>query len=511
MPISQYYQNSKEEILTMKNTNIKCNDLFAPGVKLNFQVVSALNLTDKNMEHIYLVGSAILSGHLCNVSFYNASFLSTKFSDVTFEGCDLKSIDICSVWANNCCFQTADFSNATISDSTFVNCKFDGSIFQSISLTGCQFINCTFEQFLIDDSTFSLNKFTNCHIKQTNFTESFYYQIFDDCIFDDVNMPPELLGFNFGFSQDVFSKLTEGVNLKEVETDFINKGFYTNAAILRINQIHNSYDEALIACVAALGRMTQNDILIKADEINFLKNLTSYLLEHKQIAPITILRTWKLLTSCFMVGDSNTAISKAKPYISEYTNMLYFSFLDFQENLQKCLGKLSTINNIKATVELKIVYLEKPSFPLINYLTEFSQMAAPDCPMPKLIRTEKGSFIEILEAALPIIPYVQTFLALLGVIVPIVIYEKQKQDNKEQQEKATETSFRENGGIEITLSTANPKQSSILIPNTNTILPTTNTLVSNVSKIIETTAVHSNDGFAGYNAKNIQSISIRFY
>ena len=95
-----------EEIIT------KNNNLFFKGAKLNLQVFHNLSLTNMNLEFFHLISSVISSGYLENVCFYNASFLSTKFSEVNFKKCDLKSTDICSVWAKNCSFQNTDFSKA---------------------------------------------------------------------------------------------------------------------------------------------------------------------------------------------------------------------------------------------------------------------------------------------------------------------------------------------------------------------------------------------------------------
>ena len=497
----------------MKNIKLKYDDLFIKGAKLNFKNFPSLELDGNNLEFLHLISSTILSGHLHNVNFYNASFLSTKFSKVTFAKCNLKCTDICSIWAKNCCFQETDFSNATISDSTFIKCTFNGSIFESVSLVKCQFIDCTFEQFFIDDSTFSLNTFINCSIKNTQFTESFYYQIFDNCTFHDVNMSPSLLGYNFVFSSKVFNQLTEGVNLSEIDMDFITNGLYINAAIFRVNQIQSYYDQAMIACVSAIGKMIEHDILIKADEIEFLKNLTSYFYEHNKIVPISILRIWRLLNNYTTNILSNTSSSKAMPHIREYANTLYFKFIDFQKKLQKCLDQLPNKYSIIDTAELKIVYSEKPTFPLLNLLTEFNTLVHPKCPVPELIRTEEGSFVEYHNIAVAVIPYLQTCLSFLGIIVPIIIYKKERQihDCEVKSKKAMTVDKPERAELEITLPTNAVKQSPSLLPGYINITPTTNTIVSNTIKILESQQEMNCAGFCGYNAQNIQSITVRFY
>lgn len=495
----------------MEKKDVANSNLLTKGTKLNFQVFPTLELEDENLEHLQLISSAVLSGILKNVCFYNASFLSTKFSEISFVDCNLRSSDLCSIWVNKCCFQNTDFSNATISDSTFIKCTFDEAVFESISLTKCQFIDCIFQQFRIDDSTFSLNTFTQCHIKNTHFTESFYYQIFDNCTFYNVTMDPSLLGFNFGFSPNVLTQLATKNDLQQANDDFIRKKLYINAAILRINQVQNYYDEAMLACIAALGQMIKKDILIKADEIEFLKSLTAYFQDNKQIAPISILRIWQLLNNEIINIPPNTATNKAMPLIREYSNKLYFDFINFQKELQKHINQLPKIFNITEMAELKIIYLEKPQVPLLHYLAEFSILIGSNCPMPNLVRTEKGSFHEYHEIAVAILPYLQTFFAFLGIITPIAIYKKQKQDHeKELQAQNAVTNIKEEG-TEITIASKAINQSPIILPNTCVISSDTNVVTTDVIKVLASKSMEHNSGFGGYNRQNIHSITINFH
>lgn len=496
----------------MKKTDISNINLLTKGAKLNFQIFPILELEDNNLACLNLVNSAVLSGTLRNICFYNASFLSTKFHRVFFERCNLKSSDLCSIWVSDCLFQKTDFNSATISDSTFINCTFDEASFESISMTRCQFINCTFEQLSIDDSTVSLNTFNQCHIKNTHFTESFYYQIFDDCTFYKAETDPILLGFNFGFSSKVISQLVSESNLKRTNSDFIRNKLYLNAAILRINEVQKYYDQALIACVVALGQMMENDILIQAEEIEFLKNLTLHFQENKQIAPISILRIWQLLNNNIMNIPSNIATNKAMPLIREYANMLYLNFMDFQKNLQDRIYQLPKTSNLAETSELQIVYSVKPQLPIMNYLSEFSNLVGPDCPIPKLIRAEKGSFREYHEIAVAILPYLQTFFSFLGIVVPIVIYKHQKKDHeKEVTEEETTATIKGKEKIEVTITTKTAEHSPILLPNTSVIASDTNTITSDVIRILNSQQINNYSDFCGYNNHNIQSITINFH
>lgn len=495
----------------MKEIAVEHTSMFKKGARLNFQVFHTLEIGSKNLEFMHLISSAVLSGHMDNVCFYNASFLSTKFTNVDFEKCNLKSTDMCSIWASKCRFLDCDFSDATISDSTFINCEFSDSILESISLTRCQFIDCIFKRLSTDDSTVSLNTFTRCQIHEAKFEESFYYQIFEDCVFDGVDMVPELLGYNFGFSPMLFSKLSQGIDLDAVNAGFIDHGLYINAAIFRINQLQKCYDEAMIACVAAIGQMIQQDILIKADEIDFLKNLVTYFQRNQKIAPISILRIWQMLTNYSMDQSPNISASKAMPHIQEFTNMLYFDYMDFQKKLQERLVHLPCPENAIDTAELQIVYLEEPEIPLLDCLVELSSFAGAECPKPYLIRTERGSFHDFHEVAIIAIPYNQTFLSLLGVATQIIIYKMQMHDQKQENLVQKEPSTTEKQEIEITLPVSASSQVPILIPNITSITPETNALLANVLKANSLQILTTNAGFCGYNTQNIQTITIRIH
>lgn len=494
----------------MNQIQLNCDTFFSKGAKISFQKFDSLELKEKDLEELELISSTVLSGSLCEIYFFNVSFLSTQFTKVNFKNCDMRSADIGSVWASECLFSHTDFSNASFSDSTFIGCTFDECIFKSISLTRCQFIDCTFNQFLIDDSTFSLNTFIRCHIIKTEFTESFYYQIFENCTFDKTHINPYLLGFNFGISSMDFVQDLSKSNTLETESALRDCGLYINAAIYRINQLHDYYDEAMVACVAALGKMIQNDILVKADEIEFLKNLTSYFKERKEIAPISMVHIWQLMNSFITDVSSNVAINKAAPYIREYANMLYFDFIDFQTNMECAFRQYPQNFNITDTAELIITYVKKPNVDLLQYLIEFTNLVGSNCPMPIFTHAESGSYIEFHNIATAIIPYIQTFFCFLGVVVPFVIYRKQKKDNQheKQLEKIENITTSEKNKISITLEFSESKPSPILLPNTDSISPKTSAIVADVKRIIDNQPQISNNGFGGYNSQNVKAITI---
>ena len=496
------------EVLLMEKICKQNEKLLTSKAKINHHVIKEVFVQDEDLTTIHLIGSAVLNSKFHTVNFGNASLLSTKFSNANFEYCEFHDADICSVWAKNCKFVNANFSQVTFSDSTFINCIFDQCIFKGTSLTKCQFIDCIFDTFSNEDSTFTLNTFTSCKMNKASFDETFYYQIFDNCTFKSVEMDPYLLGFNFGFNPQVLEQLAKNADLQQLYCDLIAKGLYSNAAILRVNQVQGLYDEAILACILALGKMMQQDILVKADEIEFLKQLTAYLQKHKKIAPISILQIWQLLNKCIVDIAPNTSTEKALPYIQEFANQLYFDFINFESELQKKLEQLPYCAEKSDTVELKIMYNEKPLIPLLDLLQSFSMKADSDCPAPRFIRAEKGSYHEMYQIALIIIPYLQTFFTLLGVVVPIVIYKDQKKNSKASAMNADAKTDKKE--IEIKINTVSEQNSPILLPTKNTSFPATDALIIDVTRALESHSNSSNIMAAGYNPQNVQTITIRF-
>lgn len=496
----------------MEKLNRCDHALFVPKAKLNFHVFNDLVLRDINATLLHLISSSVLQGAFSRVNFYNASFLSTKFLKVSFDGCNLASSDICSIWAKDCIFTDTDFNSATISDCTFIQCNFSRCSFESVSLTNSHFIDCTFEQLPIDDSTVTLNTFTRCAINNSSFTESFYYQIFEECTFEDAEMPTSLLGYNFGFAKKTLKQLAIDSQLETVENDLLKKGLFINAAILRINQVNSYYDIALIACVKAIGQMIQEDILVKTDEIQFIRKLTMHLHEHNQIAPISLFHIWQELFHLMQNKVNNISSEKALPHIREFANMLYFEIQKFQEALQASLECLPNGKQGNGLVEVKIIYSFAPELHLLQCLEQIHSKYCKTKIKPRLIRTEVGSYIEYLEIVEAAIPYLQTVFALLGVVAPFVVYHKQKRDHEREREEAKKEAEAEKEKLleqqRSNSLSAVQSSPSILLPHATIILPDTDIIVANSYKLIAQNKFVESQNYRGYNSHNVHSVTI---
>ena len=182
------------------------------------------------------------------------------------------------------------FDGSTLTDTTFVECEFINCSFSHIGMTNNQFLNCFFNNYYADHCTITLNYFFECQIENSKLCSTFYYQIFDNCQFVNVVFDNSLLGYNYGLPQE---KNLSKVN--EIKLDFSSRQQFLNAAIVEINKGENILNTAMRACVYAISKIIENDILLKTDEISYISKLFEYFYYQKKLSPLTIIECWKLL------------------------------------------------------------------------------------------------------------------------------------------------------------------------------------------------------------------------
>ena len=484
--------------------------ILRPKAQISYRILSNIIIDNEDLTLIHFISSEIDKTKFNNICFYNASFLSTKFICTDFNICNLENTDICSIWVKECNFDSSIIDNSTVSDSTFINCTFDNTSFVGVTMTNCTFINCIFNSFPIENSTITLNTFENCIIRNSVFTVSFYYQIFINCQFENTDFPLELMGYNFGLMSSKINNSNESV---KIENHFIERGFLINAAIFRINCENKYYDQSLLASIYALEKMMDNNILIKTDEVRFLKNLTSNFIDRNQIAPIILLKIVKKINNIMIKNESKFELNKSLYSLKEYMYASYFKYNSFLKKVNENNEKLFKFSANCESV-LKITYRVQPLIPFIFFLKQFNSYENKSMTTPELIKTEKGSFIEYHRISSILLPYIQTLFSFLGVIAPIAIYKNQNKEVCKTEDKSTNLS------VSIKINSPNDEQSnkiyisdnhgdkSISIITEHLISDKSNEIIKQSIEMIDKNLIDNSPDYAGYNASNVKSIEI---
>lgn len=453
-----------------------------------FKNLNQIHSKNKDMYGIIIKNSIISECIFEKNNMNNCDLLSSRIGSVKFVDVTFNSADIFSSWFSNCEFVNVDFSGASVEDITFVDCIFDNCIFNNTNFKNSIF-NCTiFKHMEPVSCVFSLNTYNNCSFNSCSYRGSFQYQIFNNCKYDNVLMDSSLLKYNFGLKNAIGIQyyyqnqiIQEFQELKHLLiNDCYKHNLFVNAVLVSYN-FDEINPELAIKIFMALKKMLSNDILLRNDELVFLKSLSHFLYIQRLIAPIVIYKMFESIKEIYSNSIDNTAFLKCRESLNMIANSLYFDFSDYCNELRDSIEEMP---NYSAPINIVIHYHNKPEIALTSILNQFS----PE--LFKCISTKHGSFIEFLEAGQNGLEILKIFIQLLGISVPIIYSEI-----KEKRKKEPPIQIQEN--MKITTAIQYPdKNISELIDQTCQMINNSNILNKNLQ---------------GYNEKNIKEIKIEYH
>lgn len=457
-------------------------------------------------------GTIIEENEWENVKIDNSDLEAIRILHSTIKNTSFKNADIHSILAVNSSFYEVSFKNTDITDCTFINCKFIKCDFTGAALKESVFENCILEEPLFASGSYIMNTFKKCMFQNNCFKNVFYYTHFDECVFENVILEAYLLGYTYGLTVANLESIkfllmgepcgdTYQEICTEVETIYKKRKMMINLGILYLLDPQLNPENAIIKCFECVYKYIENDYLIQNEQIIFLNTIISVMYCKKQIAPILLVYLLNAINAILSL-EENVALIKARTgLISIKNNILthYYNFSDELATRISCYPKNSE-------VELKIIYEKEPTYRLTRIIKEIDNTKKIN-----IIKTEVGSFIEWIECLSDVLPYIDTFLALLGIVVPIVI--TNSNEKKKQLKKPTsdiDYVIEINNNIDI--SKLSKKQMQIL-PDIikNSIDPVLQNNVNKTVKFILNNNFIAVDDKHGYNATNLRSIEAKYH
>lgn len=453
-----------------------------------FKILEQQSFDNLSAHKAIIKNSIINECTFTSVDMSNIDLLSTKIYKCEFSYVNFEDADLFSLWFSNCIFKNTIFDTASIEDITFENCQFENCSFNEVDLKNCSFNKSSFINLIPEASTFSLNTFSDCSFKGSRLKGSFMYQIFLSCAFNDTTIDCELLKYNYGIgnrSEGLFLYKGEKADLttdlmENLITDCMNQKLLVNAVFVNYNFEENINPDLAIKSLYALESMIKNDIILRKDELIFLKNLYHCLYKEKLIAPIVIYKLFTCMIDIYNKKINNVSYEKCKEYLSAIANSLYFDFSDFCDQLKK---QIESEIEYLPPVYIKIHYKSEPEVELSTLLNQ--------CIPDTFIRTgtQQGSFIENIIAGAGGLELFKIFIQLLGIVAPI-IYSEHKDKHKEH---ANKKSIKKE--IEINITPQNNDDTALLIQKT--------------CQMIESSDILKND-IKGYNNQNVSEIYVSY-
>ena len=415
-------------------------------------------------------------------TFKNCDIVGCKFYNCSFNNIQLNYADIISLWITNCIFVNVCFDGTCIDDIDFQNCVFKNCSFNNFTMKNCRFLKCKFYAFKPSCCLCELNYYMDSSFTDSIFSSSFHYQIFSNCKFDNTTTDLELLGYNYGLlsnNQITVERQNTGSIIPEIEPSrlykkYIKQNLYVNALILRINYEYNDDQTIILLWAEFLEAMIKNNIIIKSNEILFVKNLISFFSNNNNIAPILLFELNNKLINIINHYPVNN--QKTKDDIILLINNLYF---EFKKHTQMFLDTISDPIQTSQKVIIEIKYLEKPKMDLSHILNQFGMGKCHQ------VKTAKGSFLEWISCPNSIISCLEILLMLLDVTVPIVYDSLKAKKNSNKNNRTDVLDLSKNDITDIKV----------------------NVIINNGCQILNGCNFVENN-FYGYNNKNVQTIKI---
>ena len=407
------------------------NDL-QPHSNFSHMIVNNERWIDAKVNNSLFNGSIFNDCIFENVMFANSDLEGTRFIKCFFNNCCFTSADIHSNWIANTIFKNTIFDDTMITDSNFSQIVFKDCSFNGLVMMQSVFEKCEINSFSPQNSSFNLNRYIETVFYDAFFDKVFYYQFFTDCKFINSKFEAYLLGHTYGLNEENFRELKlllMGTNIdyglldlfSQVAQIYNDRKMFLNLGFLMLEMPDSNIDSILIECIVFLEKMLKNDLLIKAEQIQFIEWIIDDLNLKKIVAPAAILIMEHKLTK--IIGDleliKNTAWRKAKNDLFILRNKLHFLFMPYLDIIHK--GQI--IENKNLPIVLKFTFNNEPSIKTTDLLYELAPHLLP----PVNVKTSKGSFIEWINSVDSIIKCIELFFILIGSIaIPIYYNRKEK-------------------------------------------------------------------------------------
>ena len=417
------------------------NENFNPGETYTFLQIKNKNLLNMDLHSISFKNCIIEESDFSKTIFANSDFDSSYLENSIFDHQSFQNSDIISCNFKKCKFKNVNFKGSTIINNIFENCVFISCDFNHVTMSDTTFSNCFIDNMNLRQSSTSLNNFYKCNWHNSNIKGNFVFNLIINSTFENSKVEPKILSSNFGIDNENLIEL--GININELanfQQNLLNEKELINAAIVELNSNKYSYDYSMVFCVNVILQQIQTNIIVRSEEIRFIQLILEYLIEQNMISPITIIQLLSLIDNFKKSKKNNIAINKSKSNINYIHNILFKAYQDYVDKLDKDILSTKTCNS---NVIIKFVFKEKPSIETCALLSELQNQLGIKSSYPIQIKTEKGSFIEWIEAPDNIIKCLQLLVSIIGVFIkkpkPSKTNKKVKQDLNDNTSQAQQT------------------------------------------------------------------------
>lgn len=402
---------------------------FSQRTDLTYRRISGLSVSGADVYQSLFTGALIRDCVFTKVLFNRSDLDGMRAENSTFVECDFTSCDIRSSIFTRCRFQSCVFDSTFIDDCEFQVCELTDCSFNGASLTACRFQESSLSACVISRATFLHNKLYGSAVSDMVLADcTLLYVILRDCSLTRVSISAESVGAIFGLTREQLSQ-AEILHLGEKETpppdadiimllseEYWRRKWFIGHLVLAVNFELTSAVNAFNSYLSVAYRRFSELGFVKGDELEFLGDLLQELALLDRLPLLTALNVLEWCTALENVIRQNNrdlpeSSADSLRVLASRVTLLTNRLLD---KLDRELQALEA-GDVGGTLCVRATFREKPALSLPEVLNSVGAASTLDVGQNSyLVRSEGGSYVEIVFTTLGAVIALQVFLYLLN-------------------------------------------------------------------------------------------------
>jgi uncharacterized protein YjbI with pentapeptide repeats len=402
---------------------------FSRRSDLTYRRIEHVTVSDVDMYMSLLTGSLLRDCTFSRISFARSDLDGVRAEKSTFVECDFTNCDIRSSVFADCKFEACTFTGAFIDDCQFQGSDLADCNLERATLTNCNFFKSTLRGCQIPQASFLHSKLYDCTVTDVNLGDcTILYVILRDSRLTGISISAECIGGIFGITREQLHQariyylgehesVPPDADLPEaIHEQYLQRKWYIGQLVFNLNFNLASTLEAFNTYLSLSHERFSEFGFVKGDELEFLGDLLEELAFLERLPLFTALN---VLEWCTALEATIKEVNKDLPESSSDPFRVFISRVVLLTNslldrLDQELPQIPISESDKRMC-VKAIFDQKPMLSLAELLNSI--------PIPptlggniraRLIRTEQGSYVEVVLTTLFSMVCLQVFLFLIN-------------------------------------------------------------------------------------------------